>query len=70
MVMQLLKDRVRCPHCDEPMVLKPGKYGWFFSCPKWPACSGTQHLPGKSSQTISRRIRDLAAELDRKDAAR
>lgn len=30
-----------CPECEAPMVLKPGAFGLFYGCTKWPDCNGT-----------------------------
>jgi DNA topoisomerase-1 len=33
---------IRCPECDGPMKLRPGRWGkFFFGCNKYPKCKGT-----------------------------
>lgn len=33
-----------CPKCGRPMVLKLGRYGWFFGCTGFPECRGSKGL--------------------------
>ena len=44
-----MKDRlschkVLCPECGANMIIKPGKYGLFRSCSKYPECKGSQKV--------------------------
>lgn len=34
---------VRCPNCDNVMVLRDGKNGKFFGCQNYPNCTGTRN---------------------------
>jgi DNA topoisomerase-1 len=31
-----------CPQCGRPMVLKLGRFGWFYGCTGFPACRGNK----------------------------
>lgn len=35
---------VSCPNCGEQMTLRTGKWGQFWSCPKFPTCRGTRKV--------------------------
>ncbi|MEY3020271.1 MAG: type topoisomerase, partial [Actinomycetota bacterium] len=37
-------ERVRCPKCDQPMLLRSGRYGRFYSCVDYPGCKGIRGL--------------------------
>jgi ssDNA-binding Zn-finger/Zn-ribbon topoisomerase 1 len=39
----------KCPLCGAEMVRKPGKFGPFLSCVRYPACTGSCELPGHSN---------------------
>ena len=41
-----MKLKPKCPQCGGEMVRKPGKYGPFLSCVRYPACTGACDLPG------------------------
>lgn len=32
---------IRCPECKAPMVLRSGRYGAFYGCSRYPACTVT-----------------------------
>ena len=36
------QDRVLCPKCSRPMVLRTGRRGKFFGCSRYPYCKGTR----------------------------
>ena len=51
---------IKCPECDGPMKLRPGRWGkYFFGCNKYPKCKGTlqaspemvEQLTGALAQT-------------------
>jgi DNA topoisomerase-1 len=45
---RIVEDTV-CPKCSAGMIKRDGKYGPFFSCSKFPRCSGMSKIPfGKS----------------------
>lgn len=35
------KDVLHCPKCKGPVNAIEGRYGWFWSCKKYPRCNGT-----------------------------
>jgi len=35
-------DELLCPKCNSEMVLREGKYGYFYGCSKFPYCDGTR----------------------------
>jgi DNA topoisomerase-1 len=37
-------ERVRCPICEQAMLLRSGRYGRFFSCVDYPTCKGIRGL--------------------------
>jgi DNA topoisomerase I len=37
-------ERVRCPECDSPMLLRDGKYGKFYGCVDYPKCKGIRNV--------------------------
>ncbi|HEY4505888.1 MAG TPA: type I DNA topoisomerase [Candidatus Paceibacterota bacterium] len=37
----------KCPTCNGPMIIKLGKSGKFYSCTKFPECSGARTLAGE-----------------------
>lgn len=41
-----MPDNPKCPVCGDEMVTKPGKYGRFLSCVRFPDCRGALDLPG------------------------
>lgn len=38
---------IKCPLCDSPMVIKLGRGGKFYSCSRFPDCTGALTLAGK-----------------------
>lgn len=38
---------IKCPECGGPMIIKLGKGGKFYSCEKFPDCTGALTLEGK-----------------------
>ncbi len=38
---------IKCPVCGGPMIIKLGRGGKFYSCAKFPACTGALTLEGK-----------------------
>ncbi len=40
-------DNIKCPDCGSPMVIKLGRGGKFYSCSRFPDCSGALTLEGK-----------------------
>ena len=37
---------IKCPECDGPMKLRPGRWGkFFFGCSNYPKCKGTRQAP-------------------------
>ena len=37
---------VKCPECDGPMKLRPGRWGkYFYGCANYPKCKGTRQAP-------------------------
>jgi DNA topoisomerase I len=37
---------VKCPECDGPMKLRPGRWGkFFYGCSNYPKCKGTRQAP-------------------------
>ena len=38
---------IKCPICGGPMIIKLGKSGKFYSCEKFPECTGARTLEGK-----------------------
>ncbi len=38
---------MKCPVCEGPMIVKLGKSGKFYSCAKFPDCTGARTLEGK-----------------------
>lgn len=41
---RLLYQEILCPECNSKMIIKPGKYGLFRSCSKYPECKGSQKV--------------------------
>lgn len=39
-----LVEHIRCPLCGAPMVQRQSKYGAFYGCSRYPACTGTRPL--------------------------
>jgi DNA topoisomerase I len=37
-------ERVRCPECGKPMLLRTGRFGRFFGCVDYPTCKGIRNL--------------------------
>ncbi|MDW8223060.1 MAG: type I DNA topoisomerase [Gemmatales bacterium] len=47
----------RCPVCNEPMKLRPGRNGqYFLGCSRYPKCRGTRDLP----ETLAQQLQSLA----------
>jgi ssDNA-binding Zn-finger/Zn-ribbon topoisomerase 1 len=44
--------KTSCPLCGGPMLEKPGKYGRFLSCARYPACNGSRELPGAPPKMV------------------
>ncbi|MEA1929716.1 MAG: type I DNA topoisomerase [Patescibacteria group bacterium] len=40
-------DDMKCPTCDGPMIIKLSRSGKFYSCAKFPECTGAKTLEGK-----------------------
>ena len=41
---------VKCPECDGPMKLRPGRWGkFFYGCADYPKCKGTMKAPAAAS---------------------
>ncbi|MBI3824344.1 MAG: type I DNA topoisomerase, partial [Planctomycetes bacterium] len=41
---------VKCPECDGPMKLRPGRWGkYFYGCAKYPKCKGTMKAPADAA---------------------
>jgi DNA topoisomerase-1 len=38
-----------CPHCQQPMVIKRGKYGEFIACSGFPNCKHTESVNGQAN---------------------
>mgnify|MGYP002785451914 CR=1 FL=1 len=36
---------IKCPKCESPMVKRDGNYGQFYSCSKYPKCTGKRKIP-------------------------
>jgi DNA topoisomerase-1 len=37
---------IKCPECDGPMKLRPGRWGkFFYGCANYPKCKGTRQAP-------------------------
>jgi Topoisomerase DNA binding C4 zinc finger len=36
---------VKCPECDEVMLLRDGSNGTFYGCARFPTCRGTRSFP-------------------------
>ena len=36
---------IQCPKCGEPMVVRDGKFGKFYSCSTYPLCNGNKKMP-------------------------
>jgi len=32
---------ITCPHCSSDMVLKHGRFGWYYGCLKYPKCKSS-----------------------------
>ena len=39
--------KIKCPKCQEKMIIKLGKSGKFLSCSKFPVCVGSRTIDGK-----------------------
>jgi ssDNA-binding Zn-finger/Zn-ribbon topoisomerase 1 len=56
---------LRCPECGANMYLKEGRFGPFFSCCRWPSCTGAHaaHANGTPmgipADKETRRLRNL-----------
>lgn len=35
---------ISCPRCDSPMVVRHGRYGYFYGCKQYPYCRGTRNI--------------------------
>ena len=46
-----------CPICLRDMIERPGKYGRFLSCVRWPDCKGARDLPMSPKRTAAQRWR-------------
>ncbi len=46
---------IKCPECDGPMKLRPGRWGkFFFGCNKYPKCKGTQKATQEQVDQLQR----------------
>ncbi|MBC8247630.1 MAG: type I DNA topoisomerase [Deltaproteobacteria bacterium] len=43
------ESEITCDKCENPMVIKQGKYGKFLACSRYPDCKHTQSLNGNGS---------------------
>ncbi len=43
---------MKCPRCGDELVLRNGKYGYFFGCSNYPKCRYTENFEffGKSNR--------------------
>ena len=41
---------IKCPVCNSPMIIKLGRGGKFYSCERFPDCTGARTLEGKELQ--------------------
>ena len=49
---------IKCPECDGPMKLRPGRWGkFFFGCNKYPKCKGTLKATQEQVDELQRRQR-------------
>jgi DNA topoisomerase-1 len=47
---------IRCPECDGPMKLRPGRWGkFFFGCNDYPKCKGTQKATQEQVDELQKR---------------
>ena len=46
----LAPKEIKCPVCNSQMIIKLGRGGKFYSCEKFPLCSGARTLEGKELQ--------------------
>jgi DNA topoisomerase-1 len=47
---------IRCPECDGPMKLRPGRWGkFFFGCNDFPKCKGTQKATQEQVDELQKR---------------
>ena len=50
-----MKDNL-CPYCENEVVLRVGKHGYFWGCSKFPKCNFTSDLQGENMDVFSRKI--------------
>ena len=45
---------IKCPECDGPMKLRPGRWGkYFFGCNNYPKCKGTKQASPDQVETLT-----------------
>lgn len=44
------QDELHCPNCGQPMALKSGRFGPFFSCTNYPRCRTSVNLRGEAKK--------------------
>ena len=45
-------ENIKCPECGNPMIIKLGKYGSFYSCTNWPECKGIVAIEGVTKEAL------------------
>ena len=46
---------IKCPECDGPMKLRPGRWGkFFFGCNGYPKCKGTRQATPEQVEQLQR----------------
>ena len=38
------RDVIKCPKCGSKMVMRKGRYGYFYGCSRYPYCKGTRSI--------------------------
>lgn len=50
------KTDIKCPKCENPMVIKWGRNGRFLACSSWPECKSTLPLPEEAAKNQTSEI--------------
>ncbi|MFH1721064.1 MAG: topoisomerase DNA-binding C4 zinc finger domain-containing protein [Candidatus Altiarchaeota archaeon] len=45
---------VNCPNCEGPMMLRQGKYGYFWGCMNYPKCMGKRNVEDVAGVNLDR----------------
>ncbi len=55
-----------CPNCNQPLIIKTGRYGKFLACPKYPDCRFTKSFEIKTGARCPECGSELVEKLSRK----